>query len=65
LLYVISPYSYWELSPKGKAVVHEDGSNIWEVNENGLQQYLVRKTLPTEVAKIIDALMVGQFRPGF
>jgi inosine-uridine nucleoside N-ribohydrolase len=37
LLYVISPYSYWELSPKGKAVVHEDGSNIWEVNNNGLQ----------------------------
>lgn len=65
LLYLISPDSYWELSPKGRAVVHEDGSNEWEADKNAQQQYLVKKTPPTEVAKIIDALMVGHYRTGF
>ncbi len=65
LLYVISPDSYWELSPKGKAIVQEDGSNMWEVNEWANQQYLVEKVTPSEVAKVIDALMVGVYRVGF
>lgn len=65
LLYVISPDSYWELSPKGNAVVHEDGSNKWEVNGGATQQYLIEKVPPTEVAKVIDALMVGVYREGF
>jgi len=65
LLYLISPNSYWDLSPEGKAIVHEDGSNTWEEGEGGQQHYLIAKTPPTEVAKILDALMVGQYRPGY
>ncbi|MFO7824143.1 MAG: nucleoside hydrolase [Cyclobacterium sp.] len=65
LLYLISPNSYWELSPEGKAIVHEDGSNAWKEGEGGQQQYLIANTPPTEVAKILDALMVGQYRPGY
>ncbi|WP_439482484.1 nucleoside hydrolase [Cyclobacterium plantarum] len=65
LLYLISPDSYWELSPKGMAIVHDDGSNGWKTDKNGQQQYLMPKTPPTEVAKIIDALMVGHYRAGF
>ena len=65
LLYLISPDSYWELGPKGKALVHKDGSNAWQADENGQQQYLIPKTPPSEVAKIIDALMVGYYREGF
>ncbi|WP_162415369.1 nucleoside hydrolase [Cyclobacterium roseum] len=65
LLYLISPDSYWNLSPSGKALVREDGSNAWKRDEEGHQQYLVEKTPPTELAKIIDALMVGIYRDGF
>lgn len=65
LLYLISPDSYWKLSPKGKALVHQDGSNTWKMDPQAAQQYLIEKTAPSELAKIIDGLMVGHYRDGF
>lgn len=65
LLYLISPDSYWALSPKGEALVRKDGSNAWKMDKEANQQYLIEKTPPTEVAKIMDALMVGHYRDGF
>ena len=56
---------YWKLSPKGNVIVNEDGSNSWENEPEGLHQYLIESLPPNEIAKVIDALMVGIYRPGF
>lgn len=64
VLYAVSP-SYWELSDPGYAVVEEDGSNRWQNDPAGLQHYLKVKVAPSEIAKIIDALMVGIYSSAF
>jgi hypothetical protein len=46
-------------------VVLEDGSNKWINGKESNQAYLIEKMKPTEVAKIIDALMVGIYGPSF
>jgi purine nucleosidase len=66
ILYAVSPdNSYWELVRDGHCKVNPDGSNIWVAGERGKQAYLKKKADPREVAKIIDALMVGIYRPDF
>lgn len=65
ILVALSDKQYWKLSPKGNVIVYEDGSNSWEEASEGLHQYLIESLPPTEIAKIIDALMVGIYRPGF
>lgn len=66
ILYAVSPENnYWELVGNGHCRVNPDGSNIWVTGEPGKQAYLKKKADPREVAKIIDALMVGIYRPEF
>lgn len=65
ILVALTDKHYWKLSPKGNVIVNEDGSNSWEENPAGLHQYLIESLPPSEIAKIIDALMVGIYRPGF
>lgn len=65
LLYALSEKAYWELSEPGKVLVYEDGSNAWEADPSGNHRYLKEKLAPQEIAKILDALMVGMYRPGF
>jgi inosine-uridine nucleoside N-ribohydrolase len=66
VLYAVSPdKDYWELVREGHCQVHPDGSNSWIPGAPGKQAYLKKKADPREVAKIIDALMVGIFRPDF
>ncbi|MBR9776246.1 MAG: nucleoside hydrolase [Cytophagales bacterium] len=65
ILVALSDKKYWNLSPKGNVIVYEDGSNAWEETPEGSHQYLIESVPPTEIAKIIDALMVGIYRPGF
>ncbi len=65
LLYALSDKPFWELSERGKVVVYEDGSNAWEADPAGNHRYLKEKTAPQEIAKILDALMVGMYRPGY
>lgn len=65
ILFAVSP-GYWSLNRNGKCVVQKDGSNKWiEGPENPKQAYLVEKVDPVEIAKVLDALMTGVFRPGF
>ncbi|MFC3199316.1 nucleoside hydrolase [Parapedobacter deserti] len=67
VLYAVSsaPDDYWDLQ-YGEALVHSDGSNGWKMSSEVTNQaFLVEKADPTEVAKIIDALMVGLYKPGF
>lgn len=66
LLYAISNYEYWNIEKMGYCEVKEDGSNSWiKDTKNNNQGYLLEKEPSQEVAKIIDALMVGQFKAGF
>lgn len=66
ILYAVSDdKGYWDLVTAGKCVVAEDGSNTWENGEAENHAYLVKKADPTEVAKIIDALMVGVYSVDF
>jgi hypothetical protein len=65
ILFAVSP-AFWSLNNNGKCIVEKDGSNKWaEGPENPLQAFLVEKVDPAEIAKIIDALMTGIFKPGF
>lgn len=66
ILYAVASESgYWELNNKGRVEVAEDGSNQWINGASGNHSYLVEKIAPEEIAKVIDALMVGIYRPGF
>jgi len=66
ILYAVAAENdYWDLNNLGHVQVHEDGSNKWIDGKAGSQSYLVEKMSPEEVAKIIDALMVGIYSPGF
>ena len=66
ILYAVASESgYWELNNKGHVEVAEDGSNQWINGASGNHSYLVEKIAPEEIAKVIDALMVGIYRPGF
>ena len=65
ILFALSKNNYWQLSPKGKVLVREDGSNSWKEDLKGLHRYLIADTPTTEIAKIIDFLMIGVYRPGF
>jgi inosine-uridine nucleoside N-ribohydrolase len=62
---VTNSNDYWDLQKEGQVVVSEDGSNKWHSGENDHQAYLVEKMDPNEVAKIIDALMIGIYSPRF
>lgn len=66
ILYAVSPdKGYWDLVRDGHCHVYPDGSNRWIPGEPGKQAYLQKKADPREVAKIIDALMVGIYSPSF
>jgi inosine-uridine nucleoside N-ribohydrolase len=65
ILFSLSKNNYWQLSPKGRVLVREDGSNSWKEDPKGLHRYLIAETPATELAKIIDSLMIGVYRPGF
>lgn len=66
VLYAISPEKdYWQLEENGQVVVAEDGSNTWEQGNTSNQAYLKVNHAPEELAKIIDALMVGVYSDGF
>lgn len=66
ILYAVSPEKqYWELERNGSNQVQKDGSNTWVPGREGKQAYLKKHADPEEIAKIIDALMVGIFRPQF
>lgn len=66
VLYAIAPHEYWDVKRNGRCIVEKDGSNRWvEDNPNKYQGYLVEKTNPAEVAKIIDALMTGIYNKKF
>ena len=66
VLYAISNSSdYWDLQKEGHLVIAEDGGNQWVAGENENQAYLVEKMKPTEVAKIIDAIMTGIYSSDF
>lgn len=66
ILYAVAAENgYWELNNKGYVEMAEDGSNKWISGEPSNHAYLVEKMAPEEVAKVIDALMVGVYRPGF
>jgi len=47
----------WELSPPGRCVVAEDGSNTWIDQVDGPHRYLVAKEDPEHVACVIESLM--------
>lgn len=67
ILYAISSNAedYWDLQ-YGHVRVDADGSNTWDREENPtMQAYLVEKMNPSEIAKIIDSLIIGVYRKGF
>lgn len=60
ILYAVSSSEdYWDLNEEGRCVVMTDGSNTWKSGERSNHSYLIQKMNPKEIAKIIDALMVG------
>jgi inosine-uridine nucleoside N-ribohydrolase len=66
VLYAVSPdKGYFDEKSGGYTVVAEDGSNRWIGEKQTNQSYLIEKVPPLEIAKIIDALMTGIYRPGF
>ena len=66
ILYAVSlDRDYFELVRDGTCKVNPDGSNVWIKGSPGKQAYLKKKADPREVAKVIDALMVGIYRPDF
>ncbi|HLW19570.1 MAG TPA: nucleoside hydrolase [Cyclobacteriaceae bacterium] len=66
ILYAISPSGdYWDVNNEGFVRVEEDGSNKWVDGKESNHGYLVEKMNPGEVAKVIDALMIGIYQPGF
>lgn len=66
VLYAVSPEKgYWGLEENGRVKVAQDGSNVWKVGEKSNQAYLKVNHSPEELAKIIDALMVGVYGEGF
>ncbi|GEO20350.1 nucleoside hydrolase [Cyclobacterium qasimii] len=65
ILVALSEKEYWKMSPKGNVLVNKDGSNTWQEDPEGLHRYLIESLPPSEIAKIIDALMIGIYRPGF
>lgn len=66
VLYAVShEKGYWKLEESGQVKVAQDGSNVWEEGGESNQAYLKVKQSPEELAKIIDALMVGIFSEDF
>lgn len=65
ILYAVAAESgYWELNDEGHVEVAEDGSNQWISGAPGNHSFLVEKMAPEEIAKVIDALMVGVYPQG-
>ncbi len=50
--------SLWELSPRGRCVIAEDGSNTWQAQIDGPHRYLIAKAPAAEVAETIENLML-------
>jgi hypothetical protein len=48
----------WTVKSHGRVVVTAEGANAWQDAPNGDQAYLVKKSPPSEVAKIIQDLML-------
>lgn len=62
VLYAVSSLNgYWDLKKDGRVIVGEDGSNKWLPGGKGNQAHLIQKMNPVEVAKVIDALMAGNY----
>ncbi len=66
ILYAVSSSNeYWEVNRNGTCIVNEDGSNSWMDGPVSNHGYLKEKMNPAEVAKVVDALMVGNFSTGY
>ena len=66
VLYAISGSGdYWSLQKDGYVEVASDGSNKWIPGKNRNQAYLEEKMDPAEVAKIIDGIMAGSYKPAY
>lgn len=66
VLFAVSSHAYWDIKNDGRCVVEKDGSNRWIQGPlNPKQAYLAEKVNPAEIAKIIDALMMGIYKAGF
>ena len=54
-------YDKWYTVKRGKIIISDkDGSNTWMDDDNGKQLYLVEKTPPGTVQKLIDELIMHQ-----
>ncbi|WPP50333.1 nucleoside hydrolase [Catalinimonas niigatensis] len=66
ILYALSSSNdYWDLQNEGSCIVAEDGSNQWVQEDQPKQAYLLEKMNPVEIAKVIDALMIGIYSATF
>ena len=66
VLYALSPSEgYWDLHSDGYCAVAEDGSNKWVAGKKKNQAYLTEEMDPREIAKVIDALMIGIYSSGY
>jgi len=51
---------FWDTASDGYMHVKEDGSNVWRMAPDKDHSYLVRKKNPTEIAAVIEELMLRQ-----
>jgi len=57
----VSGYNDWYTLKQGKIIISDkDGSNTWVDDEHSKQYYLVEKTSPAVVRKLIDELIMRQ-----
>jgi hypothetical protein len=49
--------NYWSLSSPGRITLHEDGSNGWKKDPDGIGRYLIEKREPEIIAAEIERLM--------
>lgn len=57
---VRNPTTYFYVNGPGKLQINEDGSNIWVHNEAAQQQFLTSKLAHSDLANIIEELMLYQ-----
>ncbi len=50
---------YWTLSPPGKVSLDQQAYNQWRAAPNGKHRYLIARMPPSQLAGIIEALMVA------
>lgn len=53
----------WRVEGNGRCAFADDGSNRWEPGPEGMHAYLVEKTPPVEMARLINTLIAGSPMP--